>query len=65
MTSALLSGTMTTLEAASYLGVSIGTMKRWRSEGGGPAFIALGERIIRYRSVDLDRGILSRKTNAE
>ncbi len=54
MTSALLHCTMTTKEAAEYLGVSEATMKRWRSVGEGPKFFRLGKKIVRYRQSELD-----------
>lgn len=65
MTSALLSGTMNSLEASHYLGVSIATLKRWRGKDEGPAYIRLSERIIRYRQTDLDRWIISSKQNGQ
>jgi excisionase family DNA binding protein len=66
MTSALLTGTMNSLEAAEYLGVSVATLKRWRGQEAGPPYIQMGERLIRYRQTDLDRWILSnRKENGE
>ena len=65
MTSALLAGTMTSLEAAKHLGVSLATLKRWRAAGSGPEFIRMGERIIRYRETDLDRWIISSKQNGQ
>ena len=65
MTSALLSGTMNTLAAAEYIGVSVATLKRWRGQGEGPAYIRLGERIIKYRQTDLDRWIMTSKQNGE
>ena len=61
MTSALLSGTMNTVQAAEYLSVSEATMKRWRSNGTGPEYIRLGERIIKYRQTDLDRWLIERR----
>jgi excisionase family DNA binding protein len=54
---------MTTLEAAEYLGVSAATLKRWRGKKEGPEYMRLGERIIRYRSSDLDRWLLQARTH--
>ena len=31
-----------TVEAAEFLNVAVGTMHRWRKEGGGPRFVRLG-----------------------
>jgi len=62
MTSALLSGTMNTVAAAEYIGISEATLKRWRMAGTGPEYLRLGERIIKYRQTDLDCWLLqSRK----
>ena len=61
MTSALLNGTMNTIEAAEYIGVSVVTLKRWRGKGQGPEYIEISDRIIRYRQTDLDSWILSKR----
>jgi predicted DNA-binding transcriptional regulator AlpA len=47
-------------DAAHYLGVSAAVMRLWRSEGRGPAFFRAGEKLVRYRKVDLDIWIESR-----
>jgi predicted DNA-binding transcriptional regulator AlpA len=65
MTSALLHGTMNSKDAASYLGVSEATMKRWRQTSSGPEYIRLGERSIKYRKSDLDKYILDRRVHAK
>ena len=65
MTSALLTGTMNTVEAARHLGVSVATLKRWRSNGQGPSYIRLSSAIIRYRETDLDRWILSSRQDGQ
>ena len=49
---------LTTEEAAQYLTVSRRTLERWRTEGGGPAYVKLGG-CIRYRVSDLDEYIAS------
>jgi len=41
-------------EAAAYLNVARGTLRNWRQEGKGPAFIRLG-RLIRYSQEELLR----------
>ena len=43
-----------TKEAAKRLCVSTSLMKLWRVEGKGPKFVVIGERLIRYSTVDLD-----------
>jgi predicted DNA-binding transcriptional regulator AlpA len=40
-------------EAATYLGVSVHSLRRWRWIGGGPKFRKLGSRVV-YPLVELD-----------
>jgi excisionase family DNA binding protein len=40
-------------EAAEHVGQSIPTLRKWRREGKGPAYLRIG-RSIRYRPSDLD-----------
>jgi len=43
-----------TQEAASdFLGYSEKTLERWRYEGGGPRYVAVSARSVRYRRRDL------------
>lgn len=42
-----------TPEAADYLGLSVSTLEKMRTNGGGPAFAAMG-RAISYAVADLD-----------
>jgi hypothetical protein len=44
---------LTTLEAATYLRMSIRTLEKCRYLGGGPRFRKFG-RIVRYTAADLD-----------
>lgn len=39
---------LTTKEAAEYLGMSPRTLEGYRSRGGGPQFMRLGRRSVRY-----------------
>lgn len=48
------SQTLTTEEAAKYLGVGSGTLQNWRSQGRGPKFLKIG-RAVRYHKETLDR----------
>ena len=41
-------------DASRRLGVSRRTLARWRSTGGGPAFVRLGARRIGYRAADIE-----------
>lgn len=40
--------------AAEALGVSPGTMRRWRLEGTGPAYVRVSRNLVLYRPADLD-----------
>lgn len=40
--------------AAETLGVSSGTMRRWRLEGTGPAYIRVSRNLVLYRVEDLN-----------
>lgn len=40
-------------EAASVLGVSPRTLESWRHRGGGPKYLKISSRCIRYRLSDL------------
>jgi predicted DNA-binding transcriptional regulator AlpA len=44
---------LTEIEAAGRLGLKVATLRAWRHQGRGPAFLRLG-RAIRYLSSDLD-----------
>lgn len=48
---------MTTKEAAAYLQLSPSLLNKLRLTGGGPVFVRLAGRAIRYRRVDLDAWI--------
>lgn len=52
--------TLTPLKAAKYLGISEASLRLWRSEGRGPRHFRAGERLVRYRRVDLDAWIEER-----
>lgn len=40
-------------EAAAYLGYTIRALQNWRLRGGGPKFVRVSKRSIRYRRCDL------------
>ena len=48
--------------AARYLGVGESTLRLWRESNAGPRYFRAGDRLIRYRRVDLDQYIESRLT---
>jgi excisionase family DNA binding protein len=41
-------------EAARFLGFSVRTLQGWRVKGGGPRFVKIGGRSVRYRRRDLN-----------
>lgn len=47
---------MTVEEAATRIGVSPWTLRKWRTIGQGPKFVRLGGQYgsVRYRAVDLE-----------
>jgi hypothetical protein len=44
---------LTEKAAADRLGISAGTLRNWRANGKGPAFVRIGA-AIRYEVADLD-----------
>lgn len=50
-------------EAAAYLRCAKQTLARRRCEGGGPAYVKLGGRVL-YRRADLDAWIAGRRVFA-
>ena len=42
-------------QAGSFLGLSARTMQKFRQEGGGPPYIVVSARCIRYRRKDMRR----------
>ncbi len=49
--------------AAEYLGISHKTLQGYRVKGGGPPFIKVGERSVRYKIADLMNWAENRKKN--
>lgn len=45
---------ITETEAASFLGYSVRALQNWRVRGGGPEFVKVSSRSIRYRRQDLN-----------
>ena len=44
---------LTETEAAARLGLRVATLRAWRNQGRGPAYLRLG-RAIRYLTTDID-----------
>lgn len=61
------SGLLREAEAARRIGVSVRTLQAWRQRGGGPRYVKISSRAIRYRPSDLDLWIEDRicKSTAE
>jgi predicted DNA-binding transcriptional regulator AlpA len=51
---------LTTDQLAAELGISRASLEQLRARGGGPAFIRVGARAIRYRRSDISRFYESR-----
>lgn len=51
---------LTEAKAARYLGISGAALRLWRSEGRGPRHFRAGEKLVRYRRIDLDAWIEAR-----
>ena len=51
---------LTELEAAARLGLKVATLRAWRHQGRGPAYVRLG-RAIRYLPTDIDEFLQSNR----
>jgi len=47
-------------QAAARLGLKVATLRAWRNQGRGPAYVRLG-RAIRYLTIDIDEFIGSHR----
>jgi hypothetical protein len=50
--------------AAATLGVEPRTMQEWRCKGGGPPFIRVSSRCVRYRLSDLEQWVAERRATS-
>ena len=53
-------GLLAPAAAAAWLQVTPKVLERWRTSGGGPPFVRLSRKIIRYRISDLTAFVDSR-----
>ena len=53
---------MTESEAATRLGLKVATLRAWRHQGRGPAYLRLG-RAVRYLAIDIDEFLNSNRHN--
>ena len=51
---------LTEVEAAGRLGLKVATLRAWRHQGKGPAFVRLG-RAIRYLPSDIDDFLIANR----
>lgn len=51
---------LTEAEAAVRLGLKVATLRAWRHQGRGPAYVRLG-RAIRYLTIDVDEYLSSNR----
>ena len=51
---------LTERETAALLGVTDRCLQAWRYRGGGPHFVKISARCVRYRLIDLENFIESR-----
>lgn len=49
-----------TKELAEYLGVAISTLRQYRLDGKGPAYIKIGH-LVRYRKSDVEEWLTSQE----
>ena len=52
-TSAMQANLLNEVQAAGYLAISPRTLRNWRTRGGGPKYVRISARCIRYRMSDL------------
>lgn len=60
MTSTYQDRLLTEKDLARWLGVSLPTLQRMRSKGGGPRFVKLSLRRVAYRPSDVELWLTSR-----
>lgn len=51
-------------QAAALLGLSPRTLEQWRLKGGGPAFVRMSHRCVRYRREALDAWLMAREVTS-
>ncbi|WP_021594583.1 helix-turn-helix transcriptional regulator [Actinomadura welshii] len=63
----LLGGWYTTEELAEIIGVDPSTLRRWRTAEPvqGPPFVRLSGAVTRYSAIDVQRWLLSHRTDPE
>ncbi len=52
---------LSTKQAAEFLGISRRTLEKFRMTGGGPRYVAISGRCVRYDPADLEAWLDSKK----
>lgn len=52
---------LTPSDVAKRLNVTTATLRQWRMQGGGPPYLDLADKTIRYPESELSRWVESRK----
>ena len=55
------SGLLNERQTAAYLGVSPRCLAAWRHRGGGPHFLRIGYRTVRYLPADVEEWLSKRR----
>ena len=55
---------LTTREASVYSGLSESTLEKARTIGKGPEYVRAGSRAVRYRMIDIDEYMESRRARS-
>jgi predicted DNA-binding transcriptional regulator AlpA len=55
---------LTEMDAAGRLGLKVATLRAWRHQGRGPAFVRLG-RSVRYLPSDLDEFLRANRRGSQ
>jgi predicted DNA-binding transcriptional regulator AlpA len=48
-------------QAAAYIGVTVRGLEAWRNKGGGPEFLRIGARLVRYDVRKIDEWMASHR----
>jgi len=48
-------------QAADFLGLSPRALQAWRTKGGGPPYLRIGHRTVRYSQTDLEAWLENRR----
>jgi predicted DNA-binding transcriptional regulator AlpA len=63
MTNVTLDPLLTEKQLSAWLGVSLPSLQRMRSNGSGPHYVQLGPRRLAYRKADVEAWLTARRVN--